>query len=340
MREAVGFDVYAGGFTVGVKKHFKVVCHLEEGRFGTASAAKNHPDVAIHVGRASWPLAEMRGRRIGLLYGNPPCAGWSALTRKARTDEEKGGIKKGAETFFEVASALSPDAMVWETVSNAMKVDPGFVEDRGRECAAAGYRAYAVLFNGHHCGLPQNRKRLFFVASKFKIKFERPSGPRPTVRDAIGSVQGDPGPGYKGLQSEVALLERCPPGVGGDLRTFWIKMGGVDVKDPATGKVRGKPPFVRKRCWWDRPAGSASGSPHLYHPDLPRPLTLLEFKLVCGYPADYEFVGTEYGKYAQMAKAVLPPPAEWIAGNVARALDAAEPAEPGYEVVDFLSEKT
>ena len=30
MFEAVGTNVFAGGFTEGVKKHFRVACHLEE----------------------------------------------------------------------------------------------------------------------------------------------------------------------------------------------------------------------------------------------------------------------------------------------------------------------
>jgi hypothetical protein len=45
-------------------------------------------------------------------------------------------------------------------------------------------------------------------------------------------------------------------------------------------------------------------------------------KVICGYPAGYEFVGRLGDRYAQVAKAVLPPAGEWVARQARAALEA------------------
>jgi len=75
--KAVGAYIFAGLFTVGVCEHFDVLCHLEDGPFGVATARKNWPDMPIHTDPATWPTKELRREGVTLIYCNPPCAPWS-----------------------------------------------------------------------------------------------------------------------------------------------------------------------------------------------------------------------------------------------------------------------
>ena len=79
---AVGSYIFAGGFTLGVSKHFNVLAHLEDGAYGVSSARKNFPKLPIHTDPSTWPLKKLAGT-ADLVYGNPLCAAWSDLNGKA-----------------------------------------------------------------------------------------------------------------------------------------------------------------------------------------------------------------------------------------------------------------
>lgn len=83
---ALGAYIFAGGFTVGVKRHFDVLAHLEgDGGYGASSVRLNYPKLPIFYGPDRWPLDELAARpTIDLIYGNPPC--FSADTRVLTED--------------------------------------------------------------------------------------------------------------------------------------------------------------------------------------------------------------------------------------------------------------
>lgn len=76
--------MFAGGFTLGVREYFDVLCHLEDGKFGVETAKKNLK-IPIHQDCRSWPLEDLG--RVDLVYCNPPCSPWSTA-----------GIVKGQST--------------------------------------------------------------------------------------------------------------------------------------------------------------------------------------------------------------------------------------------------
>ena len=89
----------------------------------------------------------------------------------------------------------------------------------------------------------------------------------------------------------------------------------------------------------DELSPTITGGPQFFHPTHHRPLTVKEQQVMCGYPHDYEFVGGVNDKYAQIAKAVLPPAARWIGGVAASAIRSNRKlASPiGSTICDFLS---
>lgn len=68
---AAGCFVFAGGFTIGVRKHFETTLHLEGNNYGVEVARRNLRGLEVVVGAENWPVDRVKG--IDFLYGNPPC---------------------------------------------------------------------------------------------------------------------------------------------------------------------------------------------------------------------------------------------------------------------------
>jgi len=108
---ALAADVFAGGFSLGVQRYFRVLAHFEENSYGVATARRNFPKMPIHVGFDKWPLDEYRGK-VNFVFANPPCAAWSVAgytktrgTDKWRTDPRVDCSRK----CFSLLKELHPE---------------------------------------------------------------------------------------------------------------------------------------------------------------------------------------------------------------------------------------
>lgn len=329
---ALGCHIYAGGHTLGVRQAgFDVPIHLEEGPFGVETAVKNL-GVEVRVGRSvraasavcaapdrvsagldlsSWRAHEFRGC-VDWLYGNPPCAAFSTLGVGARVRGEASDYVRCTERLFALIDVVEPTVFSWECVTGALTAGRAFVERMIASVHALGYDVHGVVLDAADCGLPSHRRRFFFVASKVEVAFERPAAPRTTPRGAWAAMAARGFPIGEGRASgnEVKLVASMPPGWG-RVRDHAIKIGS---------KLR---PFAsRRRLGFDELAPTIAGGPDYYHPTEPRYLTVREQQVLAGYPPEYEFIGSIHQRYAQIGKAVTPPAARWLGGQVARALDA------------------
>lgn len=329
--KALGCHIYAGGHTLGVlKAGFQVLAHLEEWKFGTKTVEKNL-GIACRVGREAWNEKEFAGK-VDWLYGNPPCASWSAAGIKVKDKETRNVERythddrtKCTELLFSLIPIVKPTVFSWECVAMATVNGSKFVRSRVEFVQSLGYDVHGLLFDGADLGLPQHRKRFFFVASKVRFEPFAPDGKRTTVRDAWKGLR-NPGPILKTRPDLVTMLKKMPKGELGVLHKYFMDAAGTRAlkKDAKTGYVKGRPGFLHMRVPLDGLSPTVTGGQHLYHPSEPRALTILEQQLLCGYPRDYEFVGAPSSQYAQIAKAVLPPAGNWLARNVRKALEANE----------------
>jgi len=324
---AVGCYVFAGGFTQGVKYHFDVVAHLEDGNYGTDTAALNHPGIEIHKNPDAWPLEDLKGQ-VDFLYANPPCAPWSSAGSKMMYKREfERGVDLNDERvgcWLKVIRAICltlPPIAVVESVTRCWTKGREFVEQCAENLRILGYACTVVLHDGYDCGVPQHRKRAFFVFHRLGFTPHRPEpgdGPR-TVREALERLGEDPDPTRRktwGIEQEC--LERSGEGV--RLKDVYMEIYGESLRDPETGRYRGRPGFLRRRLAWDKPSNALTGGAVLYHPAEHRFITIGESAALCGYPRDYAFLGTADKRYRQVAQAVMPPVGRWIALEARRAL--------------------
>jgi DNA (cytosine-5)-methyltransferase 1 len=354
---ALGAHVYAGGFTVGVRRAgFRVLAHLEEWEFGVETARRNL-GVEVRVGPGSWHPEEFRG--ADLVYCNPPCASWSEAGRKVIAKERNtarwshDGRTKCTELCFELVAAVRPKVFIWESVAAATVNGAGFVEGRIALCHDLGYDVHGLLFNGADCGLPQTRRRFFFVASRVRFDPRPPPlveeaarrgvdpcalwrTPRQVIRQELGRRVGE----YERvLKTYDRIVDEARPGEPLHKAYMRLHRGRPPVSE--RGQRADCPGFMHQKVDPDRHAPTVTGSAHLYHWGEHRTLSVDEMKVICGYPANYEFVGRLGDRYAQIAKAVLPPPAEWLARQVRAAIEAGRPVgrRRTAELHNFIHER-
>jgi DNA (cytosine-5)-methyltransferase 1 len=338
---ALGVYIFAGGFTLGVRQHFNVLAHLEDGDFGVPTSKRNLPDIDVFTNPETWPLEKFEG--VQFVYGNPPCAPWSNSARSWK--KSQAGIKEMSRyetdprtscvyTMFSTLEKLRPRAWAWESVPGAFSKGRPLVDSLTERANALGYSATYVFENALHLGVPQKRRRFFCIFHDVEIPWTYEHQPLRTVWNAIGGWSmekaGDVYP-IKGATQE--LLKHVKPGTG--LKGTWNKLHPEPHELNERGHVKGRPTFSSLRLSYDRPASTMIGGAHQFHPEHDRMITVKEAQVLCGYPYEFEFVGRIGHCYPQMAKAVLPPVGKWLAENVSRALAANIPAARKTILMDF-----
>ena len=171
---AIGSYIFAGGFALGVQRHFNVLCHLEETDYGVDTCHRNFPQLPIYVGFDHWPIEQLQmAQPVDLIFTNPPCAAWSPAgfdkkhgTGKWLTDPRVGCARK----CFSLLGALRPRVWVWESVVQAYTKGWDFVRDLTVMAIQLGYSVTYLLHNSQYFGVPQIRKRFFMVCHR--VPFE------------------------------------------------------------------------------------------------------------------------------------------------------------------------
>lgn len=317
---AVGASIYAGGFTVGVLKHFDVLCHLEESNYGVPTFKANYPHIPIHIGFDKWPIEELKG--IDLVYGNPPCAAWSRAGRVANSGHGKNAWKSDKRPectlrHFSLLERIRPKVWVWESVVGAFTFGREFVDSLIKRANRLGYSVSLVLHDARHLGLAQRRVRFFMVCHSIEIPFTHNQKPPVCVSDVLRSVT-DPGP--LPLMGVFDRFQKWIPKVKPDeaLRVVFDRL----FKNPKfndQGKIKGRPAFCVRRLPEKGLAKTCAGFMTV-HPIEHRPLGIREQLALCGYPLDYKLEGPLDNKPMLIVRGVCPPVGEWLAKIVANAI--------------------
>jgi DNA (cytosine-5)-methyltransferase 1 len=343
--KAVGAYVYAGGFSVGVRHAgFDVLCHLEgDNGYGASSAQLNWPEMPIHVGPKNWPLKDLKGQ-VDFLFANPPCALFSAMgirsTRGAdawRTDPRLEHWTDSFDAFEEVR----PRAFALESVTQAYTAGRELIDELTKRSLMGGYSVTHLLLDAKWHGIPQTRRRFFFVAHRQpKLVGYQPNWqPPPTVGETLGEVL-EPGWSWQEYLQErrpdlIALLRDTPPG-GLLCDTFDRSMTHEEREARRTPKgIRGRPAFRHGRLHLDKIMGAYVGGDG-YHPTEDRVIGINESKALCGYPLDFQLAPPEKEWPSLLARAVMPPVGAWLARAVAATLSGEEVDQPSARRVTLV----
>ena len=123
---------------------------------------------------------------IDVIAGGPPCQGFSTVGKRDAEDPRNLLWR----SFHRLADEVRPSYVLIENVEGLNVVEKGGVRDRiVREFEGIGYRMKASLLRAADHGVPQLRKRMFFLGWRDGVAepfFPTPGGgPQVTVADAI-----------------------------------------------------------------------------------------------------------------------------------------------------------
>lgn len=334
---ALGAYIFAGGFTVGVRRHFDVLAHLEDGPYGVATALWNKLVPEVFQDPDAWPVERFRGK-VGFLFANPPCAPWSSCSHGRAchwTDDPRVNAVKRTYALLE---SIEPEAWAWESVRPTWVRGRELVETVAKKAMARGYSATVLMVNGIHHGVPQVRKRFFLVLHKRLIDWEPGSERIVTVREAFSKpfkteTVSPCAPQY------LKLLKKAKPGE--RLAKVFNRLNAEAVAHRAEGeRVKGRPSFQNLRLVADEPSCVLTGGAKQFHPFDDRLISVEESAALCGYPRNFEFVGGTSKQYAQVAQAVMPPVGEYLARMVRGSLESGRRIKkPFFERVEIFGDR-
>jgi len=338
-RTAIDLFSGAGGLSQGLKQAgFNVVGAVESVPTYAESYQLNHPKTNLKLSDITEidPVMYMKelGLKVGeldLLAGCPPCQGYSTIgtrNRGQRNDPRN-------ELIYEVlrfAIAFQPKSIMMENVP-ALNKDAR-LQKLVKELEAVGYKVDHKVLKMSNYGVPQGRKRMILLASRFDnievIKQELDEDKMATVRDAIAflpaaGISNDPLHDALGKPTDrIKNLISMIPKNGGSRMDL-----GEEYQLECHKRTNGFKD-VYGRMSWDKPSPTITGGCNnpskgrFIHPEEDRVITLREAALLQTFPADYKF-SFKSGKtaIAMMIGNALPPTfIEFHARNVIKHLKA------------------
>lgn len=116
-------------------------------------------------------IKETLGSDVDVIIGGPPCQGFSIAGKRIVNDERNRLYK----SFVNFVKIMKPKAFVMENVPNILSIGGGIVKDSIlQDFNALGYTVnYKVLMASDY-GVPQNRRRAFFVGMLNERCFDFP----------------------------------------------------------------------------------------------------------------------------------------------------------------------
>ncbi|TFH04187.1 MAG: DNA (cytosine-5-)-methyltransferase [Candidatus Thorarchaeota archaeon] len=146
--------------------------------------------------------SELHGRTLQLLAGGPPCQGFSTAGKWNPDDARNSLLFKTIELVREI----EPEYVLLENVPGIRSIQKGkLLESFLGLLEAEGYNTQTFLLKAEEFGVPQRRRRVFIVASRFDTPISTPDVRlSPIVR---GKTRYDAHIENKGLPAPVTVSE-------------------------------------------------------------------------------------------------------------------------------------
>lgn len=229
----IGIDLFAGvgGMSLGFEQAgFYVAAAVELDPINVATHKQNFPhcetiqaDLSRLSGRSLLEKARLSAGSVDVVFGGPPCQGFSLIGKRQAQDERNQLLFH----FARLVREIKPSYFVLENVPGLLlgNAIASFRSFRQR-IRKAGYDIVEPvrILNAMEFGIPQNRQRVFLLG--FKKDAPRPQYPEPVFND-------------RGTQSmptvweaigDLSHIDRCPDTLQSDRYTGKIGAPSLYVK--------------------------------------------------------------------------------------------------------------
>ena len=207
----VSFFAGAGGLDLGFQRAgFNVTWANEYDKEIWETYEKNHVQTVLDR-RSIVHIPSVEVPDCDGIIGGPPCQSWSEAGSKRGITDKRGQL------FFEFMRILAdkqPKFFLAENVSGmllpAHRTALKNIKEMFKEC---GYELSFELLNASDYGIPQDRKRVFFVGYRndlgIKFEFPKPTTPKEKInlKRAIGDLQDTALPAQQGNYTNGKLCK-------------------------------------------------------------------------------------------------------------------------------------
>ena len=353
-KSAISLFSGAGGLDIGFEKAgFEVIFANELDHDAACTWCANRPknSTVMHEGDITELLPQLKQYRgkTDILFGGPPCQGFSVAGKMDPNDERS----KLIFTFLDAVQLVQPKFFIMENVKALGSLDK-WADVRSRylsKAAALGYTVKYSVFHTADYGVPQKRDRVVFVGAKdddpqkFIKEIKKMVCAAPTAREvllscgAFGTEQNPKTCAAAITLARSPIMRKSPYAgmlVNGAGRP--VELDGLPPTLPAT-MGGNKTPIVDQRALENAKIANWFA---IYHkkivagecipatieiPKFIRRLTLKEAAAIQTFPKDYVFCGAKNKQYRQIGNAVP----SLFAYNVAAAMCAAYPKDLSFE---------
>ncbi len=314
-----------GGLDLGFDRAgFKHVASYELIPICGETLSLNRPKWDIYSGPDSGDVTKVDWRNyrgiIDVVHGGPPCQPFSIAGGQLGQNDERNMWGE----FNRAVNTIKPQAFVAENVLGLLgaKFD-WFVKSQILD-QLSDYHIKMFELNSVYFGVPQIRRRVFFVGFKAKKCFDRFEIPNPT-HNAISDNKS------KNIND---FFQRNLPDTMGVRKSLGLKSIGFDsfaptIRSGFTGKRNTTSVLNSKagqKSWGDLhiwPNGvqlNRSAATKFPAQNDHFRLSVEDCALIQGFPEDWRFAGAVYQILGQIGNSVCPPVAYAVAVNVAKAL--------------------
>ncbi|QQG36720.1 MAG: DNA cytosine methyltransferase [Micavibrio aeruginosavorus] len=181
--KAVDLFCGCGGISAGLEMAgFDVLAGVDiEPKYMATFANNFGPEKAHKIDLSKTPPKEFMESigvyegELDLLAGGPPCQGFSKnVPRSQRTSESSNNLL--IKTYLDYCEALKPKMVL---IENVAEMKNGFEQTYTNEIierlADTGYAVTSVVLNAADYGVPQRRRRAFFMANRLGIQYSSPN---------------------------------------------------------------------------------------------------------------------------------------------------------------------
>ena len=339
----------AGGLSEGFSNAgFTVVAGQDINFSAGKTFSVSHPQAALIGGAIQnvsaddiLKAADINPENIDVVIGGPPCQGYSYYNHKRGCSDPRAGLFR---EYLRIVKGLRPRWIVMENVAGIAGIGGGSVlREIMQKTASLGYRTEYKLLKAEDYGVPQERRRMFFIGTLTdrKIQFPEPSygsgfpNPYTTIGDAIndlpvpvnGRGAGMPytlpaiTPYQKLMRNECTVLscheapklselnmkrlEHIPPG--GSWRDIPVELlpAGMQRARRSDHTTRyGRPLESELSCTVLTKCDVHWGA--FFHPRQKRSFTAREAARLQSFPDRFTFYGSKTEQFVQIGNAVPP----------------------------------
>tara|TARA_R110002074_G_scaffold394665_1_gene582195 strand:- start:12202 stop:14658 length:2457 start_codon:yes stop_codon:yes gene_type:complete len=325
-KKPLAFALFAGGggFHLGMENYFDILVANDIEPTAELTHKKNWPELPflcedIRKVTSDDLLKLSKGKKPDVIFGGPPCQGFSTLGAKMSADPRN--VLFGH--YARIVSDLKPKAFLFENVKSLTTMYKGqFRDNIIKEFTRLGYKIYEKILNTADYGIPQVRQRVFIFGTKIDTPFKFPEIthgnekeliPFETVGKWIGDLQ----------DKDTSFCENHIPLNHSDIvieRYKYIPEGGRLPSPEELPKEIRRKNFgnTYKRLDRSKPALTMVPGNNAFaiHPVLNRSLTPREAARLQSFPDNHKFVGDRRKQCILVGNAVPPLMAKLIGKEI------------------------